>query len=64
MAKWRTVWGTWVDHWSEYLPGKTQKEVHADVPGILTRLQLTADIAKEIEEAILEDRKKRAKGVK
>lgn len=62
VAQWRTVWGSWVDHWETYCPGKTQRQVHADVPGIMTRLSLTAGIAKEIEAAVLEDRKLRKVG--
>jgi len=54
VARWRETWGKWVDHWSSYCPGKTQAQVHADVPGLVTRLRLARDIADEIEAALID----------
>lgn len=54
VARWRTVWGDWVDHWSRYCPGKSAAKVHADVPGLCTRLALAKDIADEIEAALMD----------
>jgi hypothetical protein len=54
VARWRTAWGKWVDHWSQYCPGKSAAKVHADVPGLCTRLALAKDIADEIEAALID----------
>lgn len=47
VARWRTVWGDWVDQWSGQAPSAPAPEP----PGLLTRLKLADDIAIAITQA-------------
>ena len=47
VAKWRTIWGDWVDKW-EFM----------EAPGVCTRLKLAGDIQEAIEQGVSSERQR------